>query len=72
MSAADTKDMLGNLGVANAAVKWTVKSYGVFYEDSGEEKVRLEFQVWADIKATDVVTFEVAWRPKSMTDPTDT
>ena len=49
-----------------------ISSYGVFYEDSGEEKIRLVHKLTTDIFADDEVTFEVAFRPSSLPAPTDT
>ena len=44
----------------------------MFYEDSGAQKVRLEHSVTTNIFATDKVMFEIAFRPDSLADPTDT
>lgn len=52
-------------------MRYKLTSWGVFYEDSGAQKVRLEHKLYADIFATDKVMFEVAFRPKSMGAPTD-
>jgi len=65
-------DILGSSAIDATKLKWEISSYGVFYEDSGEEKVRLIHKLQADIFAADEVTFEVAFRPKSLPAPTDT
>lgn len=65
-------DMLGTNGSTSAAVKWTVTASGVYYEDSGEEKLRIEHNLTANIFATDTILFELAFRPNSLSPPTDT
>lgn len=46
-------------------------SQGVFYEDSGNEAIRITHTLTADIFATDTVLFEISYRPKSAALPTD-
>ena len=53
-------------------IKWEVTPYGVYYEDSGTQRIRLEHKLTAEIWATDTVMFELAFRPSSLADPTDT
>ena len=72
LSAPTTVDILNTNADATAPVKWTVTAWGVYYEDSGEQKIRLQHNLYANIFATDVVLFELAFRPKTLGKPTDT
>jgi hypothetical protein len=71
-SAVDAIDVLKNENTANAAAKWRIEAYGAYYEDSGDEKIQIIHKLTADIKATDVVLFELAFRPNSLPPATDT
>lgn len=42
-------------------IKWVVTSYTAFNEDTGLEYFRLEHNLDANVKATDKVTFEIAF-----------
>lgn len=68
-------NMIGStvIGTSNTDndIVWTMTTYSVYYEDSGETKVRIKHELEADIFATDSVMFEVAFRPSSLPDPTD-
>ena len=62
-----------NTGTTIASgVTWNVITQGVYYEDSGEHKIRITHKLVADIFATDSILFELAYRPKSQPNPTDT
>lgn len=52
-------------------MRYTLTAWGVFYEDSGDQKIRIENKLYANIFATDKIVFEVAYRPKNMGSPTD-
>lgn len=52
--------------------KYELTSWGVYYEDSGDYKVRLMAELTANIFATDEVTFEINYRVGSIAAATDT
>lgn len=52
-------------------IKFAITAWGVYYEDTGEYKVRLMTELEAKIYATDVVAFEINFRPSSLPDPKD-
>lgn len=52
-------------------ISWTMTTYSVYYEDSGETRIRIKHELEANIFATDTVMFEVAFRPLSLPNPTD-
>lgn len=56
---------------SNSAIKWFIKSETRFYEDSGEEKVRLTNTLQANIFETDTVQFFLAFQPRNQANPTD-
>ena len=64
-----TVEVLNN--VTTDKVKWTIDSWTVMYMDSGEQFIRLQHNLTADIFATDVVLFELSYRPKLLPAPTD-
>ena len=46
-------------------LQWVIEHQSVFYEDSGEEKLRMTHKLTANLFATDVVEFELSYRSKS-------
>ena len=50
---------------------YRLTSWGVYYEDTGVQAVRILAELNADIFATDKVTFEINFRPGNMADATD-
>lgn len=54
-----------------SSMTWSVTSTSRFYEDSGEEKLRLVHSLTANIFVDDTITFELAFRPASQPPPTD-
>ena len=52
-------------------VKFSITAWGVYYEDTGDYKVRLMTELEAKIFATDQVLFEINYRPKSLPAVTD-
>jgi hypothetical protein len=57
--------------IDTASVKWKVYSQSRFYEDSGEQKLRLTHELQANIFYSDSIQFELAYRPESQPAPTD-
>lgn len=68
LSKASSKDVLPT----DAPIKYKLTTWGVYYEDTGVQAVRLMAELTADIFATDVVTFEVNFRPKNQGNAMDT
>ena len=57
---------------AESDINWTINLWTVFYEDSGTSRLRIEHKLYANIFATDTVSFEISFRPAHEADPTDT
>jgi len=48
-------------------IKWVLKTYSAYDEDAGIEYFRMQHELDAQLKATDTVTFEIAFTSKSDT-----
>lgn len=70
LSAPDKKTVFPETAVTGAP-SFSLTSWGVYYEDTGQQKVRIMAELVADIFATDTVKFQINFRPKNMAAATD-
>lgn len=59
------------IGTTAADLWWRVETNSVFYEDDGTEYLRITHLLKANIMATDIVLFELSYRPGSAGSATD-
>lgn len=69
-TAVATKDIIGTS--SSTDFWWRVETMSVFYEDDGTEYFRITHKLKANIMATDIILFELSYRPGSAGLATDT